>query len=95
VICIECPFCGPREEHEFFCGGEAHKRRPAAPEQADDASWAHYLYGRENSKGPYTERWLHVFGCEQWLNVTRDTRSHAILAVAPVSGDAAGWKPAE
>ena len=29
MLLIECPWCGPRQETEFFCGGEAHLSRPA------------------------------------------------------------------
>ena len=30
MMLIECPFCGPRDETEFSCGGEAHIARPLA-----------------------------------------------------------------
>ena len=28
MLIITCPFCGPRDEVEFACGGEAHITRP-------------------------------------------------------------------
>ena len=31
--------------------------------------------------GPATELWQHVLGCRSWLVVSRDTRTHAVLAV--------------
>ncbi|HEY6334966.1 MAG TPA: sarcosine oxidase subunit delta [Alphaproteobacteria bacterium] len=78
---IPCPWCGPREETEFACGGEAHIARPAKPEATSDAQWADYLYMRANPKGLHRERWLHRFGCRRWFNVARDTVSHEIVAV--------------
>ena len=30
MLIITCPFCGPRDEVEFACGGEAHIARPLA-----------------------------------------------------------------
>ena len=41
MFVIPCPWCGPREQAEFHCGGEAHIARPT---DADDAAWAGYLY---------------------------------------------------
>ena len=32
MLLITCPYCGPRPEIEFRCGGEAHIARPADPE---------------------------------------------------------------
>ncbi len=88
VMRIDCPFCGPRDVREFRCGGEADRLRPDSPSEVDNAAWARYLYQRDNTKGVYRERWLHYFGCEQWLNVRRDTVSDAIIDVAPVSTEA-------
>ena len=28
MLLITCPWCGPREQSEFSCGGEAHIVRP-------------------------------------------------------------------
>lgn len=77
---IPCPWCGPREETEFSCGGEGHIARPD-PAKTDDAGWADYLYMRTNPKGLHRERWLHRFGCRRWFNIVRDTVSHEIKAV--------------
>ena len=81
MLLIDCPWCGPRAETEFSCGGEAHIARPAQPDAVDDAAWADYLFMRTNPKGVHTERWMHAAGCRRWFNVARDTVSHAILAV--------------
>lgn len=81
MLLIECPWCGPRSETEFVCGGESHIARPGPPEQVDDRRWAAYLFLRDNPKGIQYERWRHVHGCGRWFNVARDTVSHRIAAV--------------
>ncbi|MBK8084557.1 MAG: sarcosine oxidase subunit delta [Devosia sp.] len=80
MLRIDCPWCGPRDEPEFVCGGESHVTRPPF-DRSDDRAWADYLYFRKNPKGVHHERWLHLHGCRQWFNVARDTRTHAIRAV--------------
>ena len=81
MLRISCPWCGPRDEVEFACGGEAHIAMPADPDALDDDAWAQYLYMRANPKGRYRERWVHVHGCRRWFNVLRDTTTERILAV--------------
>ena len=81
MLRIDCPWCGPREEIEFHCGGQAHIARPAEPESVSDEDWADYLFMRDNVKGVQAERWLHAAGCRRWFNVVRDTVSHDIIAV--------------
>jgi sarcosine oxidase subunit delta len=81
MLLIPCPWCGPRDEIEFHCGGEAHITRPADPDASSDAAWADYLYMRANPKGILAERWVHRYGCRRWFNLLRDTVSHQILAV--------------
>ena len=78
MLRISCPFCGPRDEVEFHCGGEAHLVRPNV--EVNDKVWADYLFNRKNTKGIHLERWCHVFGCGQWFNVARNTVNHEILA---------------
>lgn len=81
MLRIDCPWCGPREEIEFHCGGQAHIARPADPESLSDEDWADYLFMRDNVKGAQAERWVHAAGCRRWFNVVRDTVSHDIIAV--------------
>jgi sarcosine oxidase subunit delta len=81
---IPCPWCGPREETEFVCAGEADIARPANPDAASDEAWADYLYMRRNAKGPQRERWLHRFGCRRWFILLRDTVTHEIKGVAKI-----------
>jgi sarcosine oxidase subunit delta len=78
---LDCPWCGPRAEIEFVCGGESHIARPGPPEKVSDEEWADYLFYRNNPKGVQFERWCHVHGCGQWFNVARDTVSHEVRAV--------------
>ncbi len=81
MLRISCPWCGPRAEIEFRCGGQSHIARPGPPEAVDDITWGRYLAERDNPCGLHYERWLHVAGCRRWFNVARDTTTHQILAV--------------
>ena len=76
---IPCPFCGPREHSEFAYGGDATLRRPRQAEPAWGPDWQAYVYQRANPRGPHQEYWQHVAGCRQWLVVSRDTLTHAVL----------------
>jgi sarcosine oxidase subunit delta len=84
VLLIPCPYCGPRPEIEFRCGGEAHIFRPKDAAKVDDAAWADYLFHRSNPKGVHAERWVHAHGCRRWFNALRDTLSDRILATYAV-----------
>jgi methylglutamate dehydrogenase subunit B len=77
---IPCPFCGPRDAEEFACLGDASLTRPdaAAPDAAP--TFHDYVYLRDNPAGPHREYWQHAAGCRSWLIVTRDTRSHEVIA---------------
>ena len=79
MLLIPCPYCGPRPEIEFRCGGEAHIARPGGARKVDDADWAKYLFYRTNPKGVHAERWLHAHGCQRWFNALRDTASDRIV----------------
>lgn len=81
MLKIECPYCGPRDEAEFRCGGQSHIQRPGPHDAVSDAQWADYLYMRDNPRGWHFERWLHAAGCRQWFNVARHTVTHEIRAV--------------
>lgn len=81
MLLITCPHCGPREETEFACGGEAHIARPLAENSISDAEFADYLFLRDNPKGLFLERWRHTAGCRRWFNIARDTVSHEIIEV--------------
>jgi sarcosine oxidase subunit delta len=79
-----CPFCGPRDETEFFFGGDAGKTRP--PREASEADWARYLHMKKNPKGAARELWIHSGGCGRFFYMERDTVTHVVAgseAVAP------------
>lgn len=80
MLLINCPWCGPRDEIEFSCGGEAHITRPADPASLSDQEWADYLFMRKNLKGLHYERWHHAYGCRRWFNAARNTVTHEIYA---------------
>ncbi len=56
MIQIDCPWCGPRSEEEFTCGGQSHITRPEPPAEVSDQEWADYLYQRINPKGLHYAR---------------------------------------
>jgi sarcosine oxidase subunit delta len=53
--------------------------RPEPYPQLTDPQWGAYLFLRDNTKGWFRERWVHVHGCRQWFNLIRNTVSHQIL----------------
>jgi sarcosine oxidase subunit delta len=79
MLRLTCPWCGPRDEPEFRCGGEGGITRPD-PVTASDAEWGDYLHARRNPRGVLHERWLHRHGCGRWFMVARDTATHEVLA---------------
>ena len=77
MLLIPCPWCGPRAEDEFTCGGEAISRgRPIR--RLSDAEWADYLFMRNNPKGAALRALAPRRGCRRWFNVARDTVTHRI-----------------
>ena len=81
MLLITCPWCGPRAEIEFSCGGEAHIARPVDPGSMSDEAWADYLFMRKNPRGVHREQWNHSGGCRRWFNVERDTVTYRITAI--------------
>jgi sarcosine oxidase, subunit delta len=79
MLQIHCPWCGPRAESEFNCGGEG-VARPLNTEQLTDAQWGDYVFMRSNPKGVHHEQWRHSSGCGRWFNALRDTVSYRIHA---------------
>jgi sarcosine oxidase subunit delta len=79
---IPCPFCGDRAHAEFAYLGDATVKRPEGEGADIGGRTVAAVYFRENPAGPLTELWYHRGGCRSWLNVTRDTRTHAILTVS-------------
>jgi len=81
MLQITCPWCGPRAESEFGCGGEAHIVRPLDTDALDDRQWGDYLFMRKNPKGQYFEQWHHSQGCRRWFNAERNTVSYRFQQV--------------
>ena len=88
MLLIPCPWCGPRDEIEFRYGGQAHLAYPADPESLSDEEWADFLFMRDNTRGWWSERWMHAAGCRGWFNLTRNTATNEI-GVAYRVGEAA------
>jgi methylglutamate dehydrogenase subunit B len=85
---IACPHCGLRDVREFTYLGDAAPARPD-PSTADAIDrFNEYVYLRDNPAGPHCELWYHGAGCQAWLAVERDTRTHAIAAVRSFKADA-------
>jgi heterotetrameric sarcosine oxidase delta subunit len=85
---IPCPYCGERDIQEFSYLGDATRRRPDP--DAGETAFADYVYLRDNPAGRHRELWYHASGCRAWLVVTRNTKTHAIEAVAPARDAARG-----
>ena len=80
---IGCPHCGTRDLREFVYLGDSAPESPD-PEAVDALErFIAYVYLRDNAAGPHREFWYHSAGCQAWLVVERDTRTHEILSVRP------------
>jgi len=78
---ISCPYCGPRDVREFAYLGDATVERPDPAASDALERFTDYAYLRNNPAGPHRELWYHDAGCQAWLVVTRDTRTHQLLGV--------------
>ena len=83
MMLLPCPWCGPRDEAEFVCGGERIAPRPEDPAALDEAAWLTRLLLRDNRRGPHVERWWHAKGCGTWFAITRDTVTHELAGEPP------------
>jgi len=75
---IDCPHCGSRDSREFTVLGDAAPQRPDPDGPDAGEQFRAYVYERENPAGAHRELWYHGVGCQAWLVVTRDTRTHRI-----------------
>ncbi len=73
-----CPFCGLRDEREFFFAGEAGAARPDTTGPVSDAEWAEYVRMRRNALGRAREVWMHLT-CGELFVMERDTLSARVL----------------
>ena len=83
---INHPHLGPRDASEFTILGDASliNRPDWQAGDADDAFYT-YQYLRDNPAGLHRELWFHEQGDRSWLVVTRDTVTHAVIAVVLAS----------
>lgn len=82
---ITCPHCGPRDRREFtYYGAADYLARPS--QDAEPEAWDAYLHLRENPAGVTKDLWYHDLGCSAWIEVTRDTVSHAVLKTRAIAG---------
>ena len=83
---INHPHLGLRDASEFTILGDASliNRPDWLAGDADDAFYT-YQYLRDNPAGLHRELWFHEQGDRSWLVVTRDTVTHAVIAVALAS----------
>lgn len=100
---INCPLCGDRDRREFYYYGDAVYADRPGPDASPEA-WDAYLNLRANPAGETRDLWYHEFGCSAWIEVTRNTVTHAVLSSrlvaarggdGPSGGDTSGkMKPA-
>jgi methylglutamate dehydrogenase subunit B len=76
---IVCPHCGERDVREFTYLGDATVTRPDPLAEDQREAYVEYVFDRTNPAGPHKEYWYHGVGCQQWLVVLRDTRTHKVL----------------
>lgn len=89
---IPCPLCGSRDRREFtYYGSEDYLNRPEADAPAE--AWDNYLHLRDNIAGEVRDLWYHDGGCASWLEVTRNTVTHAVSGARLVADRAAPTKP--
>lgn len=84
MMLVCCPFCGPRAQEEFVCGGITGVQRPGPAPDVSDQQWAQYLYHRETPRGWIYERWLHAHGCGEWFNLLRNTVTQECKGPFPI-----------
>lgn len=83
---INHPHLGPRDASEFTILGDASLiNRPDWQAGDADNGFYNYQYLRDNPAGLHRELWFHEQGDRSWLVVTRDTVTHAVIAVALAS----------
>ena len=84
---IPCPHCGTRDLREFSYLGDAKPVRPDPNSLNAIDRFNTYVYVRDNPLGQHSELWYHSAGCQAWLVVERDTRTHAITGARSCKAD--------
>jgi methylglutamate dehydrogenase subunit B len=83
---FNCPFCGERPETEFAYIRSAESIPLQIP--ASVSQELVRLYYRTNSRGRSRELWQHASGCRSWLEIERDTVTHAVLEIVTARAQA-------
>jgi heterotetrameric sarcosine oxidase delta subunit len=78
---ITCPYCGERDLREFTYKGAAVALDRPDPEAGTEA-WDSYVFLRENPAGDTRDLWYHD-PCGAWIEVHRNTVTHAVHASRP------------
>jgi sarcosine oxidase subunit delta len=78
---ITCPYCGARDLREFTYKGAAVALDRPEPEAGPEA-WDAYVHLRDNPAGDTRDLWYHD-PCGTWLEVHRNTVTHATHATRP------------
>jgi len=78
---ISCPYCGERDLREFTYRGAAVALDRPEPEAGAEA-WDAYVHLRDNPAGDTRDLWYHE-PCGVWIEVHRNTVTHAIHGARP------------
>ncbi|TCK07208.1 sarcosine oxidase subunit delta [Marinobacterium mangrovicola] len=73
---LDCPDIGKRPISEFDYLGEI--RIP--PSDADEATWADYVFNRDNAPGVLRERWYHR-PTGRWFILERNTLTDEVVGL--------------
>ncbi|MFS4583649.1 sarcosine oxidase subunit delta [Phaeobacter sp. C3_T13_0] len=79
MLLIHCPHCGPREQSEFSYGGI---RSPLPALDGSTSHWHMAVHLRPGAQAVCEELWYHEAGCECWITLRRDQRTHEFVAEA-------------
>jgi len=71
---FDCPVIGPRPISEFDYAGEV--RRP--PLDADETTWAEYVFNRQGAPGVLREWWYHR-PTGRWYVMERNTLKDEVI----------------
>ena len=73
MLLIPCPHCGERDESEFDYGGRAINLPDL---DANLTSWHEAIHLSQSDEPVINEVWFHSAGCECWIQLKRDSRTH-------------------
>lgn len=80
MLLIPCPHCGPRDQTEFTYGG---LKTPLPDLNGSLRDWHRAVHLRTGDGQVRSELWCHTAGCESWITVRRDLKTHQILPGGP------------